>query len=111
MTQVCKYQSVCNEFEAKAKGASVLATAWIVNWIVLIVLFGGLVMLGHEIRYNAESRMKQVDALMKLNNQQDAQLKRLSEALAATPKHVLPHVLKIEEMLQTGCGGVAEIKR
>jgi hypothetical protein len=110
MTEVCKFQSVCDDFEGKTKSASVNATAWIVNWIVLSVLFIGLIMLGNEIRWNTQMRHEQIEVLAKLNGEQDAHLKRLAAALEVSPKHVLPHVVKIEKMLEGKCGGVASIK-
>jgi hypothetical protein len=101
MTKVCKYQSVCKEFEGRDRRASsVLATAWVVNWICLATLFGGIVVMSHSIdMLQADARNER--KLVK------AEVSVLAAALKVRPEHVLPHVLKIEEIIQAKCGWTA----
>jgi hypothetical protein len=101
MTEVCKYQSVCKEFEGRdRKYSSINATAWIVNWCCVVMLFAGMVVMSHSIdMLQAEARDER-----KLIR---AEVSVLAAALKVRPEDVLPHVLKIEEIIQAKCGWTA----
>jgi hypothetical protein len=108
MTEVCKYQSVCREFEGRDRRASSAnATAWIVNWCCVVMLFAGMVVMSHSID------MLQADAIKAWSEAREerrlvkAEVSMLAAALKVRPEHVLPHMLKIEDLLTRRCGEVA----
>jgi hypothetical protein len=109
MTEVCKYQSVCKEFEGRDRRASSAnATAWIVNWCCVVMLFAGMVVMSHSIDVLQADAIKAWSEAREERRLVKAEVSVLAAALKVSTKDVLPHVLKIEEMLLTRrCGEVA----
>lgn len=106
MTQVCRHQATCQDFEGRQRRAeSIAAGAWIVNWICVIMLFFGLITVGKKLSdmdndgTGGLAKVKQ--ELIEQGAARDVQIQFLTDRLAdVAPKDVLPHVLKIEEMVK-----------
>lgn len=69
------------------------ATAWIVNWICVVLIFVGLVVVSNQMATTTQLRNEQIKQLMALNREQDAAIDRL-----------VPHVLQVEKILRESCG-------
>jgi hypothetical protein len=82
---------------------SINAGAWIVNWICVVIVFLGLVMLSHDMRTMSALRNEQIQQLIDMNEAQESAIKRLVRDMDVRPKDVLPHVLAIERILTNGC--------
>jgi hypothetical protein len=103
----CKHQAICDAYEAKGLSETQVltanASAWIVNWICLVVLFIGMVLMSHSI---SELQTAVVSNWERSRNERyvlKGQIDILSETLKVSPRDVLPHVLKIEQILDRGC--------
>jgi hypothetical protein len=77
--------------------------AWIANWICLVVLFGGLVMMSRSIAGLQTAAMASWEQARNERYVLKSQIAILADALQVTPRDVLPHVVKIEQMLDSGC--------
>jgi hypothetical protein len=104
---LCKHQAICDAYEAKGLSETKIltanASAWIINWICLVMLFIGLVMLSHSI---AVLQANTVENWAQSRNERHilrGQVDILAESLKVSPRDVLPHVLKIEQILDKGC--------
>jgi hypothetical protein len=75
---------------------SIDAAAWFVNWVCVVMIFLGLVMLGHDMRENSAMRAKQMRVL-------EAHMDKLIKDMAVRPSDVLPHVLRVEKLITEGC--------
>jgi hypothetical protein len=104
----CKHQAICDVYEARGLSeAQILtanATAWIINWICVMMLFIGLVMLSHSIDALQVSATENWEHARNERYVLKSQINILADALSVSPKDVLPHVIKIEQMLHGKCG-------
>jgi hypothetical protein len=79
--------------------------AWIANWLCMVMLFIGLVMLSQSIATLQTDTVENWEAARNERHVLRGQINLLAETLKVSPKDVLPHVLKIEEMLAGRCIG------
>jgi hypothetical protein len=78
--------------------------AWIANWACMIMLFGGLAMLSHAIAELQTSAVKNWEQARNERHVLKGQIDILAESLKISPKDVPPHVVKVEQMLESRCG-------
>jgi hypothetical protein len=79
-------------------------SAWIVNWICVALIFCGLIMLGNTLRDVSGEQVRTLKTLQVEGVRRDAEIEALRRTLeVSSPKDVLPHVLKIEQMMASEC--------
>jgi hypothetical protein len=104
---LCKHQAICDAYEAKGLSETKIltanASAWIINWICLVMLFIGLVMLSHSVAALQGSVVWNWEAARNERYVLKGQIDILANNLKVSPRDVLPHVLKIEQILDKGC--------